>query len=93
MGGEHDADDDAEIAEEDLLQNSPNHLAKVNLDIARSILQRDEEIAKASKKGRHRDADMQMKATHFHPSSFNAQDCSVPTLIERLLSNRPCATL
>ena len=62
MGGEHDADDEAGIDEEELLQNAPSPLAKLNLDAARSILQRDQEIAAASKKGRHRDADVQMKS-------------------------------
>ena len=39
MGGEHDVDDEAAMNEEELLQNAPAHLAKVNLDIAGSILQ------------------------------------------------------
>ena len=62
VGGEHDIDDEAGVDEDDLLQCAPNRLAKMTLDAATGILRRDEEIAAANKKGRHREADMQMKA-------------------------------
>ena len=62
VGGEHDIEDEAGINEEDFLQSAPNRLAKMTLDAATGILRRDAEIAAAKKKGRHREAHMQMKA-------------------------------
>ena len=59
IGGEHDIDDEAGMDEENFLQSSPNRCAKMSLQTATSILQRDDEIAAAKKKGRHREADMQ----------------------------------
>ena len=48
--------------EEAFMQVAPHHCAKMSLQGATSILRRDEEIAAAKKKGRHHDADVQMKA-------------------------------
>ena len=62
MGGEHDDNkDDAELVEEELLQTAPALHAKVSLDVANKILQREHEIAAANRPGRHREADVQMK--------------------------------
>ena len=62
IGGEHDVDDEDENPEEDFGLRAPHQLARVTLDTAISIRRRDDEIAAAKKTGRHREADMQMKA-------------------------------
>ncbi len=63
MGGEHDMEEqEATVAEEDLVQCTPSLHARVTLHVARDILRRDEEITAAKKPGRHKDSDQQMKA-------------------------------
>ena len=78
MGGEHDVDDEAEIPEEDLGLRAPPQLTKITLDAATSILRRDDEIAAAQKKGRHREADMQMKS--FAEKFASTLNASMPRL-------------
>ena len=46
----------------DFQQSTPDKPAQMTLDTAKGILQRDDEIAAAKKKGQHREAVMQMKA-------------------------------
>ena len=62
MGGEHDDGAEEEIADEEMFQNSPATSARLTLEAAQKLLQREEEIAATTKPGRHRDADMQMKS-------------------------------
>ena len=52
----------AESTMETFGQRAPHQLAKMTLDAATNLLRRDDEVAAAKKKGRHREADMQMKA-------------------------------
>ena len=61
VGGDHDLNDEGAVDEDDG-PSAPHRLAKMDMETVRELLQRDQEIAAASKKGRHRDADMQMKA-------------------------------
>jgi len=62
MGGEHDIDEEAGIPAEDDGQNDLLQPARMTVEAARDLLRRDDEIAAAKKKGRHREADVQMKA-------------------------------
>ena len=50
IGGEHDIDEDAGIHEEECGQTA---LHQLTLEAATSLLRRDDEIAAASKTGRH----------------------------------------
>ena len=65
MGGGNDLEDECEISADEL-KRRPSHLANMTLETIKSILQRDDEIEAAKKPGRHRDADMQMKAFADH---------------------------
>ena len=62
MGGEHDIDEEVGNDDEDRGQRGPDKFAQMTLEVARNLLRREDEVAAAKKKGRHREADMQMKA-------------------------------
>ena len=78
VGGEHDIEDEAVINEEDFGETTPNRFAQVTMATALSILRRGDEIAAAKKKGRHREADMQMKA--FAEKFESALNATLPPL-------------
>ena len=54
IGGEHDLDVFVGVDDEDLGQRAPHQLAKMTLDASTNLLRRDDEVAAAKKKGRHR---------------------------------------
>ena len=88
MGGEHDLEEqEAAVAEEDLVQNSPGLHARVTLSVARDILRRDKEIATAKKPGRHRDSDKQMKA--FADRFGDRLPAALPALLTEERFERP----
>ena len=58
MGGEHDIDEDGCLDEGGTEQKA---FYQLTLEAATSLLRRDDEIEAANKKGRHREADIQMK--------------------------------
>ena len=58
MGGEHDIGEEDEIDDEDNVGRTPHPLAQMTLEAATRLLRRDDEVAAAKKKGRHREADM-----------------------------------
>ena len=62
MGGEHDNEEEVGNDDEDQAQRVPHKLARMTLGAAMHLLRREDEVAAAKKKGRHREADMQMKA-------------------------------
>ena len=62
MGCDHDIDEELGNDDEDLAQRAPHKLAEMTLDAATNLLRRDDEVAAAKKKGRHREAHMHMKA-------------------------------
>ena len=57
MGGERDIEEDEPFDE----QGPKKAFYKITVETATSLLRRDDEIEAANKKGRHREADMQMK--------------------------------
>ena len=78
MGGDHDIEAEADMDEADFLMSAPNRLAKITLEAATFMLRREDEVAAAKKKGRHREADLQMKAfANKFEASLNA---SLPQL-------------
>ena len=88
VGGEHDLEEqEAAVAEEDLVQNTPGLHARVTLSVARDILRRDEEIAAAKKPGRHRDSDQQMKA--FADRFGDRLSAPLPALLTEQRFERP----
>ena len=81
MGGEIDVEDELEDSNEEFERSSPLELANMNLETATSILRRDVEIQAANKKGRHREADMQMKM--FADKLESTLSSSLPALAPR----------
>ena len=62
MGGEHDIDEEVGYDDEDRGRRQPHKFAQMTLEVATNLLRREDEVAAAKKKGRHREADTQMKA-------------------------------
>ena len=85
IGGEHDIDDDAPIHEEDAGERVP--LAKMTMEAVTSLLRRDDEIAAAKKKGRHREIDMHMKA--FADKFGSTLGASLPALSRQHIDEPP----
>ena len=61
MGGEIDVEEELADPNEETNKSSPLEFADMNLETATCILRRDVEIEAAKKRGRHREADLQMK--------------------------------
>ena len=78
VGGEHDLDAEADVNEEDFLLIAPHRFAKMTIQVATGLLRREDEIAAAKKKGRHREADTQMKA--FAEKFESALNATLPPL-------------
>ena len=108
MRCEHGIEEEVGIDVEAFSLRAPHLLTKKSVETARHMLRRDDEVAAVNKKGRHREADTQMKAfadkfgyslTVSLPSLSNQHTEARPRLLgpkmhpRRLAINRQCGTL